>query len=355
MTGVFIDRFSRKTMLVFTDIGRGVLLAIICLLVVVGEAGIGSLMAIMVLFGMMSLFNDAASQSFVPQLVPRGLLMRAYARLEQSAAVSETSGPTVAGLLISWISAPFAILVNGLFYLYSGFVMASIKHHPIREKEPKKRMWGQIKGGLRWIYKHRYLSTLALNTHAWFLFHSMVGTVLVTFALTELGFNASTLGIVLSSAGIGAVLGSTLSTRVGDYWGIGRGIAFARILYCPAVVLIVLAPSAEQGTLLMGTFLMIGLGQFLYGFAMGVEGPLEMGYRQLITPAHLHGRVNATMRSINRSMVVIGAPLGGLIAELFGFRTALWFIIAGFSIVGSWFTFSPMRHAQIDEAETKES
>ena len=50
-------------------------------------------MIIMILFRAMSLFNDAASQSIVPQLVPRKLLLPAYARLEQSAAVAETSGP----------------------------------------------------------------------------------------------------------------------------------------------------------------------------------------------------------------------------------------------------------------------
>ncbi|WP_307786953.1 hypothetical protein [Pseudogracilibacillus auburnensis] len=85
------------------------------------------------------------------------------------------------------------------------------------------------------MYKHEYLRTLALNTHVWFLFHSMIGTVLITFALTELGFNASTLGLVLSAAGIGAVLGSTLLTRVRKRWGLGAGIAFSRLLYCPAV------------------------------------------------------------------------------------------------------------------------
>ncbi|MFD2042813.1 MFS transporter [Ornithinibacillus salinisoli] len=353
VAGVFIDRFNRQTVLVLTDIGRGVLLSVICFLVVLDKISISSLMIIMVLFGAMSLFNDAASQSFVPQLVPRGLLMRAYARLEQSAAVSETSGPTVAGLLISWISAPYSILVNGILYVYSGLVMATIKHDPLQVQTSEKRMGKQIKEGLNWVYSHRYLRTLAFNTHIWFFFHSMLGTVLVTFALTELGFNASTLGLVLSAAGIGAVLGSTISTRVGDRWGIGSGMAFSRILYGPAVILMVLAPSSEQEVLLTSTFILIGLGQFFYGFALGIEGPLEMGYRQSITPARLHGRMNSTMRSINRSMVVIGAPLGGLIAEMFGFRTSLWITVAGLTFVGIWFIFSPMRNAQIEEDETE--
>jgi predicted MFS family arabinose efflux permease len=70
-----------------------------------------------------------------------------------------------------------------------------------------------------------------------------------------------------------------------------------------------------------------------------------MGYRQSITPAHLLGRMNATMRSINRSMIIIGAPLGGAIADGLGFRTALWIAIIGLAICGIWFLLSNMRNA----------
>ncbi|WP_145040119.1 MFS transporter [Paenibacillus sp. Y412MC10] len=349
VAGVIIDRVSRRNILVLTDLGRGILLVAICLLVLFDGIHVGILMIIMILFGAMSLFNDAASQSIVPQLVPRRLLLPAYARLEQSAAVAETSGPAAAGLLVSIITAPFAILVNAASYLFSGLVMAFIKHQPIQEKASNERIVELIKEGLRWVYRHPFLSTLALNTHVWFLFNSMLGTVLITYALTELGFNASTLGLVMTSAGIGAVIGTTLSTRVSRRFGIGRSITFARLLYAPAVLFMVLAPSTDDGDLSIQTFLLIGFGQLFYGFALGIEGPIEMGYRQTITPAHLHGRMNATMRSINRSMIVIGAPLGGLIADVYGFRTALGVVITGLAVVGVWFIFSPMRAARMDD------
>lgn len=298
LVGVIIDRVSRRTVLVVTDIGRGVLLAVISLMAAFDEINVGRLIIIIVLFGTMSLFHDVASQSFVPQLVPRGLLTRANARLQQSTAVAETSGPAVAGALVTLIGAPLAILADAVSYVFSGLVMASIKHQPIREKVSDERLGEQIKEGLRWVYRNRYLSTLALNTHAWFLFHSMIGTVLVTFALTELGFNASTLGLVLTSAGIGAVLGATISTRAGQRWGIGRIMALSRILYCPAGILMVLAPSANHGLLLTNTLLMIGFGQFLYGFALGLEGPLEW---DLNNPSHQRACKGVRMQPYGQS------------------------------------------------------
>jgi len=63
----------------------------------------------------------------------------------------------------------------------------------------------------------------------------------------------------------------------------------------------------------------------------------------------MQGRMRATMRSINRSMVVVGAPLGGIIAATYGYRLALWIAVVGLATVGVWFFFSPMRDAEIDK------
>lgn len=199
--------------------------------------------------------------------------------------------------------------------------------------------------------QHQYLRTLALNTHIWFFFHSMTMTILVSFFLIELGFDASHLGFALAAAGVGAVAGTSLSTRAGDRLGIGRAIAFSRILYAPAVIVMALAPAANNSDPLNIALIFAVVGQLLYGFAMGIEGSLEIGYQQYVTPSHLQGRMNATMRSFNRSVVVIGAPLGGAIADGLGFLTALWISIAGLALCGLWFSLSSMREARIEDDE----
>ena len=73
-----------------------------------------------------------------------------------------------------------------------------------------------------------------------------------------------------------------------------------------------------------------GTGQFLLGLSMGAEHANETGYRQTVTPDRLQGRMNATMRSINRSMIVIGAPLGGFLGDRIGYNNMLWIAALGF-------------------------
>ncbi len=65
-----------------------------------------------------------------------------------------------------------------------------------------------------------------------------------------------------------------------------------------------------------------------------------------MTPDALQGRMNTTMRSVNRAMIVVGAPVGGLLADTIGYRLTLWIATAGFALVTVALAASPFRHAR---------
>ena len=96
----------------------------------------------------------------------------------------------------------------------------------------------------------------------------------------------------------------------------------------------------------VGGLLVAGVGHFLSGFGLGLSGPMELSYRQAITPDRLQARTNATMRSLNRTAIVIGAPLGGLLADAAGFRFALWVAALGVALAAIGLLASPFRAAR---------
>ena len=49
------------------------------------------------------------------------------------------------------------------------------------------------------------------------------------------------------------------------------------------------------------------------------------------------------MRSINRACVVVGGPLGGLVADSLGYRPALWLCSGGVAAAGLVLLASPFR------------
>ena len=348
IAGVLADRLRRRPLLVGTDLSRAVLLAAIPLLALGGVLTVPLLAAFMVVFGTLSLINDAAHQSFLPRLVPGRLLLPANARLQQSTAAAQTTGPLLAGGLVAWVGAPLAVLVDAASYLASGVMIARVRAPDSRPAATARpALIAAVREGLSWVYRHRTLRPFALAGHAWFLCSSLLATVYVPFVLRDLGFGAFVLGVTFALAGVGALAGNGLSTRLGAAFGVGRTIAGSRAVEAAGFALVALAPAGAAGGGWPAVAL-IAAGQLLFGLGLGAEGPVEMAYRQSVTPDGLQGRMNSTMRSLNRAAIVVGAPLGGLLADAIGNRTALWIGAAGMAAGAAAVSMSALRDARLD-------
>lgn len=348
VVGVLVDRVRRRPVLVATDLGRGLLLVAVPVLALSDHLTLGLLALFMVAFGTFSLLNDAASQSFVPRIVPRPMLTRANARLDQSDAVAQTTGPALAGGLVALLSAPWAVLVDAASFLASALLVART-----RVTEPPSRSVGlssmrqvptELREGLRWVYRHRTLTPFAIGTHVWFLFNAMAGAALPVFALRQLDLGALGFGLLVAVSGMGAVVGASYAERLGYRYGVGR-VTIACIA-ATALSWAVVASSPTDGA---ATWLVFGAGQLLLGVAMGSQNANEMGYRQTVTPDELQGRMNTTMRSINRAVIVVGAPLGGLLADEVGLRPVLYVAASGFLLVALGLALTPFREARIPQ------
>src|SRR5437660_5594407 len=95
LAGVLADRYRRRPVLVGTDLGRAVVLGMVPLLWLLGALSIPVLVVLMFAGGTLAVQSDAAHQSFLPRLVAPGTLTHANARLEQSMAVAQSTGPVL--------------------------------------------------------------------------------------------------------------------------------------------------------------------------------------------------------------------------------------------------------------------
>jgi MFS family permease len=351
VAGVLVDRRRRRPVLVAADFARAALLVAIPLLSWAGALSVPALMVVMIAFGTLSLGADAAAQSFVPRVVPPHLTTPANARLDQSDAAAQTAGPAIGGALVSAMGAPVAVLFDAASYLVSAFAIGSIEvAEPAPAQRHDRHFRRELAEGLRWVYGHRTLRPLAVWTHGWFLFFAMFTTVLTPFVLRELGLSAFGLGLVLASAGVGALVGSSLATRLGASYGAGRVAVAAWLGNAAGIAIVVLAPASAAGGVIAGG-VVVGVGQFVVGITMGIENANTLGFRQAVTPDGLQGRTNTTMRSVNRAMVVVGAPLGGVLADAAGFRPALWVSAAGIATVALALVASPFRAARLPQPQ----
>lgn len=346
LAGAYVDRWRRRPVLVVGNLAQGLLLLLVPVLWLLGALSVTSLALVLFAAGVVTVFTAAAEQSYLPDLVPRRLLVPANARIGQSATVAQTSGPALAGVLVAWLGAPLAMALSSLSRIASALLVLRIRApEPVPEAGGSPQVWRAVRDGLRFIYRHPTLAPLAVSTHVWFLANSMAWTVFALLALRELGLSAAVYGMALSLAGVAGFLGAVVAPAAGRRGGEGRIIVLCRLLCTLAWMVVALTPAGGPA---WAAVVVISGAQVLYGFSLGLEDPNEMGYWQAITPRELLGRVNATRRSANRTAAVLGALLGGLLAGSVGYRQTLGIAVAVFLVAVLTVAFSPVRSARAD-------
>lgn len=338
IAGAYTDRWRHKPVLVWSSVGRAACLGTIPVLWLADVLQIWMLVIALLLFGGCSVFGFAADQSLLPRLVPRARLVSANARLDQTDAAAQTLGPAIGGGLVGLLGAPVAITVDAVSYLVEAALNAGIRVDEPRHDPSTRNLRAEIRDGLRWTYRHRTLSPLAASTHVWFLANGAAMTVLSLLALRSLGFTAYTYGLLLAVFGITSLVGASIAPRIGTWVGSGRVVILARVAYPIVWLLIAVAPSTTLGD----AFLFVALS--LQGLAAGMENSNEMGYWQALTPEIL-GRVNATRRSVNRTMGALGALAAGLVVGALGDRPTLIGVIIAFAAAALIAALSPLREA----------
>jgi predicted MFS family arabinose efflux permease len=83
--------------------------------------------------------------------------------------------------------------------------------------------------------------------------------------------------------------------------------------------------------------------QFALWFGQQVYHVQQVPLRYLATPSHLHGRVNATIRTVVWGAAPGGALLGGLLGDRIGLRPTLVVCAAGCALAALWIFGSPVR------------
>jgi MFS family permease len=349
VVGALVDRVRRRPVMVATDLARAGLLGLVPLAWLLDALTFPLLVVVVLLFGTASLVNDAASMSFVPRLVPRHVLQRAHARLDGAGAVAETAGPAIAGVLIRVLGAPLAVLLDALTYLFSAVTVGSLRG--VAEPAAARRVRSGTRGlameiwdGARWAYGRSGLRRLAVATHVWFAGQAVLVVLVVPYGYRQLELTAVQLGLVFAVAGLGALLGASMSTAVGHRLGTGGAIIGSYSVSALGVVVMLGAASAPTG---WAGAAVLATGQLCHGWAMGTSNSHEMTFRQARTPDGLQARTNTTLRSLNRAVVVVVSPVAGLLADQVGFRTVLASAAAVFGISALMLALSPLRRERV--------
>jgi Na+/melibiose symporter-like transporter len=307
---------------------------------VVGALRIELLYAVLLLTGALTVLFDVANMSLLPSLVTPDRIIEGNTKLQSTTAAAQVVGPGVGGLLVSIMTAPFALLVDALSFLVSAAFIARAR---VPEAAPDTRgtragVASEIAEGVRVVVDDRVLRALAGASATTILFGRMFMAVYVLYMTRVLGWNAMGVGLVFATGGVGSLAGSVVAERLARRFGpgptmIGAQVAFG--LIGMMVPLAVLVPSWALSMIVASEF-----GQWM---AILVYWVNAISVRQAITPDRVLGRVNATMRFLAGGANPIGAVIGGALGGLIGVPLTL--VVASFGMLLGflWLLLSPVR------------
>jgi MFS family permease len=344
--GVWVDRLRRRPLLILGDLVRAISLASIPIAFELNVLTIWQLYAVGFINGIATVFFDVAYQSYLPALVDRDQLVEGNSKLEVSRSGAQILGPGISGVLIGWITAPVAIILDSLSYVASAFFVLLIRRHePAPERHtdehgrPRGGMRKETMEGLRYVLTHPFLRSIAACTSSANLVGQFIFAILLVYLVRTLGLTPEVIGLIFSVGAIGFLLGALLANRVAGWLGVGRTIVLSALLFGPPNLLIGLAPAGNAVPFII-------VAMLLSGFANVVYNINQVSLRQAITPERMQGRMNATMRFLVWGTIPIGTVIGGALGTAIGLRETI--LLGGVlsSIPFVFVLFSPVRGIQ---------
>ncbi len=214
-----------------SDIVRALALASIPMAAVLGWLTIWQLYAVGFVVGTLTVAFDVACQSYLPALIGRTQLVEGNSKLELSRSTAQIGGPGLGGILVSALTAPYAVAVDAVSFLVSALFLQRIRTvEPPPERVEQRSLRTELVEGLRYMFGDPRWRAFAGYVASINLFSAILFAVLIFYAVRSLGLSAAEIGLVFALSNVGSVVAALSAGRITRRVGVGRTLILAGIL-----------------------------------------------------------------------------------------------------------------------------
>ncbi|HEY6122724.1 MAG TPA: MFS transporter [Pyrinomonadaceae bacterium] len=220
VSGVVADRFSRRSIMIISDLGRAVV--VLGFLFVRRADQLWVIYVLTVLQLALSTFFEPAKTAVIPSIVSDRELVSANAISSVTWSVMLTLGAAIGGLITGWFGTDVAFVLDALTFALSAALIAGVRfpRRPAREKRKLsvRRALGitETIEGIRFVKHRPRIFALLLVKPAWGLGGGIL-TLLAVFGerIFPVGKSAATgIGVLFAARGIGTAIGPIVARRI---------------------------------------------------------------------------------------------------------------------------------------------
>jgi MFS family permease len=343
--GVVADRVERRRMVIIANFLRSFVLAALVVTIVSQNVSIALVLLAVFALGTAETFADSASSALLPSTVRRADLGIANSRMQGAfILLNQLVGPPIGAFLFAaGMAIPFAANAAAFALgavLVSRVVISSSAETKRRDGEGSG-FWSDLRDGVRWLIGHRPMRTLALTIFAFNVTFGAAFSVLVLYAGERLGMNALGFGLLTTAIAAGGIIG------ILSYGALERRFSLGDIMRVGLVI-----ETFTHLVLALTTSPVVALAvMFVFGAHAFIWGTTSTTVRQRAVPNELMGRVGGVYRVAVVGGIVIGTPIGGLLASAYGVTAPFWFGFFGSAILVLllWRQFAHIAHTEAQE------
>lgn len=340
--GAAADRFNRKRMVVVVNLLRAAVVVALVVTIVTGNVNIAGVLIVLFILGTAETLADSASSTLLPGLVAREDLGVANSRMQGAFLLTNqlVAPPIGAFLFAVGMAVPFA--ANAVAFVLSAVLISRVAASTTNELRERDSFGKEMVEGIRWLIAHPAMRTLSLTVFLFNLTYGAAWGVLVLYAGERLGMDEVGFGLITSAIAIGGIVGTFSYGRLERRFSLGDLMRIGLLIETGTHLALAITTSAAVA---LGVFVLFGIHAFVWGTTATV-------IRQRAVPDALLGRVGGVMRMAVMGGLVIGTPVGGVIARGYGITAPFWFGFVGSAllVVVLWRQFSHIAHDDHEQA-----
>ncbi len=316
VSGVFVDRFSRKVLMISTDLLRAGVVLLPLLIQRPGHLYILYLTAFL-LMALSAVFIPARNAS-IPNMVPEAHLLTANALIQATELLSLIVGASLATLIISLTSTSTAFVIDSITFGISAILLITVRIPPGPLHSPPaatavpvselRRFWKGFTDGIRYITGNSLLLQLMAITTAATL--GLSATVLLAAAYFKdlLGVSSEYIGLLQATEGLGMAAGAVLISIYASWARSRQIVSITMIILGGGILVFALAP----------LYWLVLVGALVVGLCIVSARTTLAAMTQALVPDSQRGRVESAMVTVIGIGTMGALIMAGILGDLVG-------------------------------------
>src|ERR1700689_5515067 len=229
--GVWVERMNRRKLLGSTQAASAVESLALAALTLTHVITLWEIIVLAALQGVINAFDMPGRQSFLVQMVEdRSDLSNAIAINSSMANAGRLIGPAIAGAVIAAVGEGWCFLIDGVSYIavIVSLVMMRITIPQVRR--PRREVLTELSEGWHYVRGSLPIRSILMNLALVSAFGMSYSVLMPIFAAEVLHGGPNTLGLLMSSVGVGALTGTVSLTMRRSIVGLGSRIVVATAL-----------------------------------------------------------------------------------------------------------------------------